>query len=142
MPVQTGTDRHQIQLFALEQAIGAENPVRVIDALVNALDLKQLGFELKGKSVTGRPAFAASCLLKLYLYGYQNRIGSSHQLEKAFQRNIELWWLLNYQQPFYKTKANFRKDNRKALKGVFGQRHGLHGLLCAIRIIVTKERLL
>jgi len=121
MPVQSGTDRHQIQLFALEQSIGAENPVRVIDVLVDALDLEQLGFELKGKSVAGRPAFAASCLLKLYLYGYQNRIRSSRQLEKACQRNIELWWLLNYQQPCYKTIANFRKDNTKALKGVFRQ---------------------
>ena len=121
MPVQSGTDRHQIQLFALEQAIGAENSVRVIDVLVDALDLEQLGFELKGKSVAGRPAFAASCLLKLYLYGYQNRIRSSRQLEKACQRNIELWWWLNYQQPCYKTIANFRKDNTKALKGVFRQ---------------------
>ena len=83
MPVQTGTNRHQIQLFALEQAIRAEDPVRVIDALVDALDLEPLGFELKGRSIAGCPAFAASCLLKLYLYGYQKRIHSSRQLEKV-----------------------------------------------------------
>lgn len=121
MPIQRGTDRNQIQLFALEQAIGAENPVRVIDALVDALDLVELGFEVKGKSLEGRPAFAAKCLLKLYLYGYQNRIRSSRQLEKACQRNIELWWLMNYQQPCYKTISSFCKDYKKALKGVFRQ---------------------
>ena len=97
MPQIEGTSRHQMQIFALEQAIAADNPVRVIDAFVSTLSLEKLGFLIKGEGDEGRPAYAAEMLLRLYLYGYLNRIRSSRQLEKACRRNIELWWLLNKQ---------------------------------------------
>ena len=102
MPQIEGTSRHQLQIFALEQAIAADNPVRVIDAFVSILCLEELGFLIKGKKEEGRPAYSGEVLLRLYLYGYLNRIRSSRQLEKACRRNIELWWLLNYQQLCYK----------------------------------------
>ena len=121
MPQIEGTSRHQMQIFALEQAIAADNPVRVIDAFVSTLSLEKLGFLIKGEGDEGRPAYAAEMLLRLYLYGYLNRIRSSRQLEKACRRNIELWWLLNYQHPSYKVIADFRKDNARALRGVFRQ---------------------
>ena len=121
MPQIEGTSRHQMQIFALEQAIAADNPVRVIDAFVSTLSLEGLGFLIKGEGDEGRPAYAAEMLLRLYLYGYLNRIRSSRQLEKACRRNIELWWLLNYQHPSYKVIADFRKDNARALRGVFRQ---------------------
>ena len=108
-----------MQIFAVEQLIGPENPVRVVEAIVETLPLEKLDFNLKGGSREGRPAYSAKVLIKLYLYGYLNRIRSSRQLEKACCRNVELWWLLDYQQPGYKTIADFRKDNAAALKGVF-----------------------
>lgn len=119
MPVLPGSDRSQIQFFSLETAIEPENEVRAIDALVNALPMEALGFEVKGQSHEGRPAFAAKALFKLLIYGYRNGIRSSRKLEKACQCNIELWYLLNYQQPCYKTIANFRKDNPRALRQAF-----------------------
>lgn len=119
MPLINGTSRRQMQIFAVEQLIGTENPVRVIDAFVETLAMDELDFVLKGGSREGRPAYSAQVLLKLYLYGYLNRIRSSRQLEQACCRNVELWWLLNYQQPGYKTIADFRKGHAASLKGVF-----------------------
>lgn len=121
MPAISSGSRHQLQFFCLEQFIGQENEVRLLDAFVDYFDLESLGFIVKGKSREGRPAFAAGTLLKLYLYGYLNRVRSSRRLEKAAQTNIELFWLLQEQKPGYKTIADFRKDNNKALKNLFGQ---------------------
>ena len=119
MPVLPGFSRDQIQFFALETVIEPDNEVRAIDALVNAVPMEELGFEVKGKSHEGRPAFPAKALFKLLIYGYRNGIRSSRKLEKACQRNVELWYLLHYQQPCYKTIANFRKENPKALRRAF-----------------------
>ncbi|GAB5550500.1 MAG: IS1182-like element ISCc5 family transposase [Saprospiraceae bacterium] len=114
-----GQDRQQIQLLCWDQFIDSENPVRLIDAFVDYFDLAQLGFIPRGVHLDGRPAFANSALLKLYIYGYLNRIRSSRQLAKACCCNVELFWLLQQVQPGYKTIANFRKDNQKGLRQLF-----------------------
>ena len=121
MPKLTGADRNQLQMMSLEGCIDEDNPVRVIDALIDLFDLDQLGFITKGHSREGRPAYGADILLKLYLYGYQNRIRSSRMLAKACIRNLEVMWLVQMQRPCYKTIADFRKDNSKALKAAFRQ---------------------
>lgn len=113
------SDRNQLQFFALEEIIAPDNPVRVIDVLVDSLDLQRLGFTLTGQSDEGREAFGTPALLKLYLYGYLNRIRSSRRLETECIRNLELWWLLRELKPKYKTIADFRKDNRKPLLETF-----------------------
>lgn len=131
MPLIALQSREQPQFLCLETMIDPENPIRVIDAFVDYLDrvgLQQLGFTAKGLSHQGRPAFCTSALLKLYLYGYSNRIRSARQLAKACQCNIELFWLLQYQQPKYKTIADFRKNHPKALRKTFQQfNHFLQG---------------
>ena len=116
MPVIVGTNRGQIHFFALETVIEADNEVRAIGALVKVVPMKELGFAVKSKSHEGGPALPASVLLKLLIYGYCNGIRSSRKLEKSCQCNVELWWLLNYQQPCYKTIADFRKNNPKAIE--------------------------
>jgi len=112
-------DRNQLQMWSLESSIGKESMVRVVDAFVDSLDLKELGFEVKGGIKNGAPAYPASSLLKLYYYGYLNRVRSSRRLEREGLTNLEAMWLLKGVQPGYKTIANFRKDNPKALKKVF-----------------------
>ena len=91
-----GNDRDQLTLFpqALDEYIAEENPVRFIDAFVDSLDLKQLGFRHAVLQETGRPPYHPGDLLKLYLYGYLNRVRSSRQLEREAQRNVEVMWLL------------------------------------------------
>jgi transposase len=121
MPVLSKTNRDQIQFLSWETFIAADHPVRVIDAFVDYFDLSALGFEHKGKSHEGRPAFGCDVLLKLYIYGYLNRIRSSRQLAKACSCNVELFWLLHQSHPCYKTIADFRKDNTKALRDMFRQ---------------------
>ncbi len=121
MSLLEGSDRNQLQFFALEEVISADNPVRVIDALVDSFDLEALGFIITGKSSEGREAYGTPTLLKLYLYGYLNRIRSSRKLETECIRNIELWWLLKQLKPKYKTIADFRKNNTKALVSTFKQ---------------------
>ena len=115
-----GVDRSQITLFPerLEDYIDEDNPVRVVDAFVEALDLKGLGFEGVDPCMTGRPAYHPAVLLKLYIYGYLNRIQSSRRLERETQRNVELMWLLERLSPDFKTIADFRKDNGAAIRGV------------------------
>ncbi len=115
-----GVDRSQITLFPerLEDYIAEDNPVRVVDAFVEALDLKGLGFEGVDPCTTGRPAYHPAILLKLYIYGYLNRIQSSRRLERETQRNVELMWLLERLSPDFKTIADFRKDNGKAIRRV------------------------
>jgi transposase len=115
-----GMDRGQSTLLpeCLEDWIDEDNPVRVIDAFVDALDLGELGFGGVEAAATGRPAYHPSALLKLYIYGYLNRVQSSRRLEREAGRNLELMWLLGRLAPDHKTIADFRRDNGKALKKV------------------------
>ena len=121
MAYKTGTDRHHIPLFAisLDASISEDNTVRVIDAFVDWLDLSALGFTHTVDNAKGTSVYPPATLLKLYLYGYLNRIRSSRRLELECTRNIELQWLLHRMTPCYHTIADFRKDNAVALKGVF-----------------------
>src|SRR5208282_3779008 len=98
--------------------IAEDNPVRVIDVFVDELDLNELGFEGMAPEVTGRPAYHPASLLKIYIYGYLNRIQSSRRLERETQRNIELIWLTGRLMPDFKTIADFRKDNGEAIRKV------------------------
>jgi len=128
MPYIKGENRNQITLFpeAIDDYITPDNPVRVIEAFVDSLDMKELGFKRTTPNDVGRPAYDPRDLLKLYLYGYLNRIRSSRKLEAEAGRNIELMWLLKKLKPDFKTIADFRKDNKKAIKNVFKQ----FNLLC------------
>jgi len=119
----TGEDRSQITLFpeAVDDYITSDNPVRVIEAFVNSLNMQELGFLRTDPNVIGRPSYDPRDLLKLYLYGYLNRIRSSRRLETEAGRNLELFWLLRKLKPDFKTIADFRKDNSKAIHGVFRQ---------------------
>ncbi|MEL0584027.1 MAG: IS1182 family transposase [Candidatus Thiodiazotropha sp. (ex. Lucinoma kazani)] len=102
----------------LDDFIGEDNPVRIVDAYVESLDLRGLGFKGAEPCATGRPAYHPSVILKLYIYGYLNRIQSSRRLERETQRNVEVMWLLERLTPDFKTIADFRKDNGKAIRGV------------------------
>jgi transposase len=115
-----GADRGQSTLLpeCLDDWIDEENPVRVIDAFVDALDLGGLGFDGVEPAATGRPSFHPSVLLKLYIYGYLNRVQSSRRLEREAGRNLELLWLLGRLVPDHKTIADFRKDNGPGLRQV------------------------
>jgi transposase len=115
-----GADRGQSTLLpeCLDDWIDEENPVRAIDAFVDALDLGALGFDGVEPAATGRPAFHPSVLLKLYIYGYLNRVQSSRRLEREASRNLELLWLLGRLVPDHKTIADFRKDNGPGLRQV------------------------
>ena len=105
----------------LDDFVTDTNPVRVVDVFVDELDLDKLGFEGITPAQTGRPAYHPAVLLKLYIYGYLNRIQSSRRLEREAQRNVELMWLTSRLTPDFKTIANFRKDNGKAIRGVCRQ---------------------
>jgi len=115
-----GAARAQSALFpeCLDDWVDENNPVRVIDAFVDALDLAELGFERVAPAETGRPAYHPSLLLKLYVYGYLNRVQSSRRLEREAGRNVELMWLLSRLVPDHKTVADFRKDNGSAIRKV------------------------
>ena len=116
----TGVDRVQSTLLPeyLDDFIDDSNPVRVIDAFVDALNLAELGFDGVEPAATGRPAYHPSALLKLYVYGYLNRVQSSRRLEREAGRNVEVMWLLGRLIPDHKTIADFRKDNGLALRKV------------------------
>jgi len=116
----TGFDRNQAALFpvTLEQSIDQDNEVRIIDLFVDSLPLKDFGFKMEFGE-PGRPAYHPTDLLKLYIYGYLNKIRSSRDLEKECKRNIEVMWLLKGLQPDHNTISNFRRDNPKAVKKVF-----------------------
>lgn len=118
-----GENREQGTLLPehLDDYVGADNPVRVVDVFVEELDLGSLGFERVRSAKTGRPAYHPAVLLKLYIYGYLNRIQSSRRLEREAQRNVELMWLTGRLTPDFKTIANFRKDNGKAIRNVCRQ---------------------
>ena len=117
----SGHDRSQILLFpeAIDDYVGSDNPVRFIDAFVDGLDLAAAGFVGVEAKPTGRPGYAPADMLKLYIYGYLNRIRSSRRLEAETHRNIEVIWLLRHLKPDFKTFADFRRDNRAAFKPVF-----------------------
>ncbi|MBW4542428.1 MAG: IS1182 family transposase [Myxacorys chilensis ATA2-1-KO14] len=123
MPHIQGRDRHSEVQFppTLDDYIDAENPVRFIDAFVDQLDLAALGFVRVAAAVEGRPGYHPGDLLKLYLYGYLNRIRSSRGLERETHRNVELMWLLKQLRPDHKTIADFRKVHSDALRGVCRQ---------------------
>ena len=112
-----GVDRGQATLFpeCLEDWINEDNPVRVIDVFVEELDLAELGFGRVDPKVTGRPSYHPSVLLKLYIYGYLNRVQSSRRLEREAGRNVEVMWLTSRLVPDHKTIADFRKDNGRAI---------------------------
>jgi transposase len=115
-----GQDRSQVTLFpeSLDEYIAEDNPVRVVDVFVEELDLKELGFEGAEPEATGRPAYHPATLLKIYIYGYLNRVQSSRRLEREAQRNVELIWLTGRLAPDFKTIADFRKDNGPAIRRV------------------------
>jgi transposase len=104
---------------AVDDYVGPENPVRFIDAFVDGLDLAAAGFVRVEPKSTGRPGYAPGDLLKLYIYGYMNRVRSSRRLEAETHRNLEVIWLLRGLKPDFKTIADFRCDNRHAFKSVF-----------------------
>ena len=118
-----GEDRTQVTLLpaCLDDYVEAENPVRVVEVFVDGLDLGALGFVGVDPAATGRPAYHPAVLLKLYIYGYLNRLQSSRRLEREAQRNVELMWLTGRLMPDFKTIANFRKDNGRAIRKVCRQ---------------------
>ncbi len=122
-----GEDRMQQMLLpnSLEDYVSQENPVRVIEVFIAELDLAALRFLGMTPAATGRPAYHPSTLLKIYLYGYLNRIQSSRRLEREAQRNVELMWLTGRLAPDFKTLADFRKDNGVAIRAVCAQFVGL-----------------
>ncbi|MDO9340809.1 MAG: IS1182 family transposase [Bacteroidales bacterium] len=115
-----GHNRTQINLFpvSLDQSIDPENEVRIIDLFVDSLSIKNYGFRMDYIE-NGRPAYHPAVLLKLFIYGYLNKVRSTRDLEKECKRNIEVMWLLKCLRPDHNTIANFRKDNPKAIKKVF-----------------------
>ncbi len=117
----TGFERSQLLLLpaAIDDYVGVDNPVRFIDAFVDGLELAEAGFGRAEPKATGRPGYAPGDLLKLYIYGYLNRVRSSRRLEVECHRNIEVIWLLRSLKPDFKTIADFRSANRIAFKKVF-----------------------
>ena len=118
-----GLDRRQTVLLppSLDDYVGEDNPVRVVEVFIDSLDLADLGFTGMVPEATGRPAYHPSTLLKLYLYGYLNRVQSSRRLEREAQRNVELMWLTGRLAPDHKTIADFRRDNGPAIQAVCRQ---------------------
>lgn len=118
-----GEARSQMSLLpaSLDDYVSEDNPVRVVEAFIDTLDLEKLGFAGMVPQVTGRPAYHPSVMLKLYVYGYLNRVHSTRRLERECQRNIELMWLTGRLTPDFKTIANFRKDNGRGIRAVCKQ---------------------
>jgi len=122
-----GENRFQSTLFpeSLDDYIADDNPVRVIDAFVDGLDLKQLGFERAEPSATGRPAYEPAVMLKIYVYGYLNRLTTTRVLEQETHRNVDLIWLTGRLMPDHKTIGEFRRKNRKAIRRVCAEFVGI-----------------
>ncbi|MGF6296383.1 transposase [Paraburkholderia youngii] len=108
-----GDDRKQVALLpeCVDDYIGQDNPVRIIDVFVDELNLAELGFNGATPAVTGRPSYHPAVMLKVYIYGYLNRVPSSRRLERECQRNVEMMWLTGRLAPDFKTIADFRRDN-------------------------------
>ena len=117
----SGEDRSQLLLLpdAVDDYVGPDNPVRFIDAFVDSLDLEETGFQRVRPNDKGRPGYDPADLLKLYIYGYLNRVRSSRRLEVETHRNLEVIWLLRQLRPDFKMIADFRRDNRSAFRQVF-----------------------
>lgn len=117
----SGDDRSQLLLLpdSVDDYVGPDNVVRFIDAFVDGINLQAAGFERVRPKATGRPGYDPADLLKLYIYGYLNRVRSSRRLEVETRRNIEVIWLLRRLTPDFKTIADFRRDNRAAFRQVF-----------------------
>ena len=115
----TGNNRQQTYFSTLEDQVAADNPVRLIDAFIDKLDLQKMGFSKTVHHSEGRPPYAPGVLLKLYLYGYLNKVRSSRKLERECSRNIELQWLLQNLAPNYHTIADFRKQHAQSLQSMF-----------------------
>src|SRR6266849_10593338 len=113
----TGQSRYQSTLFpeVLDEVVSIDDPVRVIDAFVEGLDLEDLGFSKVTAEETGRPPYEPGDLLKLYIYGYLHRVRASRRLEAETRRNVQVMWLLNRLTPSFKTIADFRKDHAEAI---------------------------
>src|SRR6201986_3273363 len=113
-----GQDRSQLILLpdCLDDYVGEDNPVRIVDAFIDELDLAGLGFAGVVPEATGLPSYHPATLLKIYLYGYLNRVQSSRRLEREAQRNIDLMWLTGRLAPDFKTLADFRKDNGSPIR--------------------------
>jgi transposase len=140
-----GLDRGQVTLFpeTLEDFVAEDNPVRVIEAFVELLDLGDLGFARVDPKATGRPAYHPSVLLKLYIYGYLNAVQSSRRLEREAGRNVEVMWLCGRLVPDHKTIADFRKDNGPAIRRVCAQFVALcrrFGLLAAASVAIDGSK--
>jgi len=140
-----GIDRGQATLFpeCLEDWIDTDNPVRVIDAFVEKLDLSGLGFDGMAPEATGRPSYHPAALLKLYIYGYLNRVQSSRRLEREALRNVEVMWLTGRLAPDHKTIADFRKDSGPAIKQVcvqFVELCRLMGLLTQTSVAIDGSK--
>jgi transposase len=113
-------DRYQGALLpeTIDEYVSEENPVRAVDAFVGALDMTSLGFQSAEPKATGRPGYHPTTMLKIYLYGYLNRIQSSRRLEQEARRNLELMWLVGRLAPDFKTIADFRRDNGLPIRQV------------------------
>src|ERR687893_89952 len=118
-----GQDRRQAAFLpeCLDDYVAPDNPARVIDAFIDELDLVALGFTRAQPAATGRPAYHPATMIKLYLYGYMNRIQSSRRLEREASRNTELMWLTGKLAPDFKTIADFRRDNTDAIRAACRQ---------------------
>jgi transposase len=133
-----GEERRQGVLLPefLDDYVTEDNPVRVVEAFIDELELGALGFEGVQPASTGRPAYHPSTLLKIYLYGYLNRVQSSRRLEREAQRNVELMWLTGRLAPDFKTIANFRRDNGgdpggvRAVHGPMPATGSVHSIRC------------
>ena len=114
-----GLERGQSSLFPaqFDEYVTEDNPVRAVDVFIDGLDLAKLGFDTVPLA-TGRPSYHPATMLKIYVYGYLNRLPSSRRLERECQRNIELIWLTGQLAPDFKTIADFRKDNGQAIREV------------------------
>jgi transposase len=126
----TGESRYQATLFpeVLDEVVGRNDPVRVIDAFVDSLDLAELGFSRVAAEEMGRPPYAPGDLLKLYIYGYLHRIRASRRLEAETHRNVQVMWLIKRLTPGFKTIADFRKDHPGAIVGVCRARRAWRAL--------------
>src|ERR1700732_4419212 len=140
-----GADRQQTTLLpeCLDDWVGGSNPVRAVDVFVDALELRDLGFDGVDPAATGRPAYHPSPMLKLYIYGYLTRVQSSRRLEREAGRNLEVMWLTGRLVPDHKTIADFRKDNGPAIKKVCAQFVALcrkMGLLGKARVAIDGSK--
>jgi Transposase and inactivated derivatives len=119
MPIKKGENRSQFRMLCSEDLVASDDMVRVIDAFVEALEMESFGFDNKGKSTLGREAFSNKLMLKIYLFGYSNKIRSTRNLAKACQYDIRLWWLTEELKPKYRVIADFRLNNLSSFKKVF-----------------------